>query len=142
MKKVLITIKGMQNGDAPDEAIEFMTEGVMRKSDNDYILSYGDSKILGETESDAVKTRLTIHGNEKVIIERKGGVNSKLIIEKGKRNDCLYSIPQGDLNLCIFGKTVDNGVTEKGGTVKLTYDAYANTRLLSENVIEIKVKEV
>lgn len=139
MKKVLITIRGLQT-DSEGEAIEFMTEGTMRKSDDDFIISFSDNQILGSSES--VKTRVTAHKNEKVIIERGGGVNSKLVIEKGSRTNCLYSIPQGDLTLGIFGKSIKNGITDNGGKLSLCYSVYTDAYPLSENTVEITVKEV
>lgn len=141
MKKVLITIRGTQDG-AEDEAIEFMTEGTMRKSDSDYIISYNDTQILGDTEKCGVKTRVMTHGDDKVVIERGGGVSSRLVIEKGVRTGCLYSIPQGDLTLGVYGKSIKNRITDSGGKLSMTYTVDADMRHLSENTIEITVKEV
>ena len=142
MKKVLIGIKGMQINDGDDGAIEFMSEGVMRTVDGDTVLTYNDTGILSGQEKESVKTRVTVHGEKKVIIERSGGVSSRLIIEKGVRNDCLYSIPQGNLTLGIYGKAIRNGLTESGGELSMSYSIDANMRQLSENTIKISVKEV
>lgn len=141
MKKVIITIRGTQDGEE-NGAIEFMTEGVLRRSDGDFVISYNDTQILGDSDKNGVKTRLTAHGNDKVIIERGGGVSSRLVIEKGVRTGCLYSVPQGDLTLGVYGKSIENGMTEDGGKISMTYTIDANLQHLSENTIEITVKGV
>lgn len=142
MKKVLITIRSSQSDNGENQSIEFMTEGVLRKTDENYILSYNDTQIFGESEKSGVKTRVTAYGEKKVIIERSGDLSSKLIIENGTRTSCLYSIPQGDLTLSIYGKSIKNGFTDSGGVLKMVYTIDANMQYLNENTIEIAVREV
>lgn len=143
MKKVLITIRGTHGLSETNDTVEFMTRGVMRKTaDDDLVLSYDDDRILGDTSGKSVKTRLTIEKNDRVTIERGGELSSRIVIEKGVRNDCLYSVSNMDLTLGIFGKTVQNDLTENGGRISMTYEIDANSRPLSQNIIEITVKEV
>jgi len=140
---VLITIRGTQGLSETNDTVEFMTRGVMRKTaDDDLVLSYDDDRILGDTSGKSVKTRLTIEKNDRVTIERGGELSSRIVIEKGVRNDCLYSVSNMDLTLGIFGKTVQNNLTENGGRISMTYEIDANSRPLSQNIIEITVKEV
>ena len=140
---MLITIRGTQGLSETNDTVEFMTRGVMRKTaDDDLVLSYDDDRILGDTSGKSVKTRLTIEKNDRVTIERGGELSSRIVIEKGVRNDCLYSVSNMDLTLGIFGKTVQNNLTENGGRISMTYEIDANSRPLSQNIIEITVKEV
>lgn len=140
---MLITIRGTQGLSETNDTVEFMTRGVMRKTaDDDLVLSYDDDRILGDTSGKSVKTRLTIEKNDRVTIERGGELSSRIVIEKGVRNDCLYSVSNMDLTLGIFGKTVQNDLTENGGRISMTYEIDANSRPLSQNIIEITVKEV
>lgn len=143
MKKVLITIRGTQGIDDDNQAVEFMTCGLMRKTaDDDLVLSYSDDQILAEAGKKPVKTRLTIDKRDRVTIERGGELSSRIVIEKGVRNNCLYSVSGLDLTLGIYGKTVHNNMNEKGGKISLTYEIDANMRRISDNKIEITVKEV
>lgn len=140
---MLITIRGTHGLSETNDTVEFMTRGVMRKTaDDDLVLSYDDDRILGDTSGKSVKTRLTIEKNDRVTIERGGELSSRIVIEKGVRNDCLYSVSNMDLTLGIFGKTVQNNLTENGGRISMTYEIDANSRPLSQNIIEITVKEV
>lgn len=143
MKKVLITIRGTQGVDNDSQAVEFMTCGLLRKTANDdYVISYDDDRILSEQSKKSVKTRLTIEKNDRVTIERGGDLSSRIVIEKGVRNSCLYSVSNMDLTLGIYGKTVKNDMGETGGSLSMTYSVDADLRPISENKVEITVKEV
>lgn len=138
MKKVLVKVKGTQGVDGDSAVIELATEGALREFEGDYIITYSEDP----TESGSkTKTQLTIQKNGTVILERRGDLNSRLIITEGERNNCLYAIPQGSLTLGIYGKQVKSNMTERGGTVKMVYSIDMNLAPLSENEVEIFVEE-
>ncbi len=138
MKKVLVKVKGTQGVDGEDTVIELATEGTFREFEGDYIITYSDDP----TESGSkTKTQLTVQKNGTVILDRRGDLNSRLIITEGERNNCLYAIPQGSLTLGIYGKEVKTAITEHGGTVKMVYTIDVNLEPLSENTVEITVEE-
>lgn len=138
MKKVLIKIKGTQGVDYDSSVIELATEGVMRQFEDEYVITYSDDQTV---EGSKTKTQLTVKNEKTVILERKGDLNSRLIITQGKRNQCLYAIPQGSLTLGIYGKSVDCDLNENGGHIKMSYAIDANLEPLSENSVEITVEE-
>ncbi len=138
MKKVLIKIKGIQGADNDKSVIELSTEGVMRSFDGEYILTYSEQQTL---DGSNLKTQLTVKNNKTVILERKGDLNSRLVITEGERNSCIYAIPQGSLTLGIYGKEVKCDLTETGGRLKMSYAIDANLNPLSENTVEITVEE-
>ncbi|MDO4607589.1 MAG: DUF1934 domain-containing protein [Clostridia bacterium] len=138
MKKVLIKIKGTQGADDEQAVIELATEGVMRQFEDEYILSYSDDQTV---EGSNTKTQLTVKGDKTVILERRGDLNSRLVITEGERNQCLYAIPQGSLTLGIYGKEVKCNLNESGGRLKMAYAIDANLEPLSENTVEITVEE-
>lgn len=138
MKNVIIKIKGTQGLGADKDVIELTTEGTLEKSEQGIILRYEEGEMMGER---AVHTALTASGNS-VILERSGDMSSKLVIERNKRNSCFYSIPQGEMVLGIYGKSVQNELTDSGGTLKMEYTIDTNLQPVSENIVEISVKEV
>ena len=143
MKKVLITIRGTQGIEDEKQTVEFMTRGSLRKTaDNDLVLCYNDSQILREAGGKSVRTRLTVGGGDRVTIEREGDLSSRIVIEKGVRSSCLYRVSGMDLTLGIYGKTVKNALDENGGSVFMAYAIDADLHPVSENTIEITVKEV
>ncbi len=138
MKKVLVKIKGTQGADDEQSVIELATEGVMRQFEGEYVITYSDDQTV---EGSKTKTQLTVQKNKTVILERRGDLNSRLIIAEGERNICLYAIPQGSLSLGIYGKEVKCDLTERGGYIKMAYAIDANLEPLSENTVEITVEE-
>lgn len=138
MKKVLVKIKGIQGLDDDKAVIELSTEGTLRRFENEYIITYSEDQTV---EGSKIKTQLTVKDSGTVILERRGDLNSRLIITEGERNNCLYAIPQGSLTLGIYGKEVKSNMTEHGGTVKMVYTIDVNLEPLSENTVEITVEE-
>lgn len=138
MKKVLVKVKGTQGVDGENAVIELSTEGTLREFEGDYIITYSDDP----TESGAqTKTQLTIQKSGTVILDRRGDLNSRLVITEGERNNCLYAIPQGSMTLGIYGKQVKSNMTASGGTVKMVYSIDMNLQPLSDNEVEIFVEE-
>ena len=138
MKKVLVKVKGTQGIDGEKAVIELSTEGTLRQFEGDYIITYSEDP----TESGCkTKTQLTIQKSGTVILDRRGDLNSRLVITEGERNNCLYAIPQGSLTLGIYGKEVKSNMTAHGGTVKMIYSIDMNLEPLSDNEVEIFVEE-
>ena len=138
MKKVLVKVKGIQGVDDDKTVIELSTEGTLREFEGNYIITYSEDP----TESgNKTKTQLTIQKDGSVILDRKGDLNSRLVITQGERNSCLYAIPQGSMTLGIYGKQVISNMTDCGGSVKMIYSIDMNLEPLSENEVEIFVEE-
>lgn len=138
MKKVLVKVKGTQGVDGESAVIELSTEGTLREFEGDYIITYCEDP----TESGSkTKTQLTVQKSGTVILDRRGDLNSRLIITEGERNNCLYAIPQGSMTLGIYGKQVKSNLTASGGTVKMVYSIDMNLQPLSDNEVEILVEE-
>ena len=138
MKKVLVKVRGTQGIDGQEEVIELSTEGTLRKFEDDYIITYSEDPTVSGKKT---KTLLTVTPNNTVILDRRGDLNSRLVITEGERNSCLYAIPQGSMTLGIYGKEVKNNMTDQGGTVKMVYSIDMNLAPLSENKVEIFVEE-
>lgn len=138
MKKVLVKVKGTQGIDGESAVIELSTEGTLREFEGDYIISYSedDAESGGKT-----KTQLTIQKSGTVILDRRGDLNSRLVITEGERNNCIYAIPQGSMTLGIYGKEIKSNMTASGGTVKMVYSIDMNLTPISDNEVEIFVEE-
>ncbi len=140
MKDVIINIKTEQTvGDSTD-TIEFTTDGRFGIKDGSYFISYEESKLL-EVDGE-IKTTLYIKPNNSVIMQRNGAYSSRMVIEKGVRNNCFYVTPMGELSLGIFGEKVKTAFSENGGSITMNYTIDTNLQLLSRNSVNISVKEV
>ena len=138
MKDVFINIKGTQGLGDDKSVIELSTEGSLLSRGEVYVLSYFEDTVI---EGGRVETVLTAAKNGKITLERTGALSSKLLIEEGVRNNCFYSIPEGNLTLGIFGKEVSCSLGDSGGNIKMVYTVDADMRLISENTVEIKICE-
>ncbi len=138
MKDVIINIKGTQSNDADSDVIEFTTLGKFSERDGKYMVVYEENQTL---EGALVKTTLKTEDN-RVVMNRSGAIDSKLVIEKGRRNRCFYSIPQGELVLGIFGESIVNNLNKNGGDLSMCYTIDIDNGLISRNTVEISIKEV
>lgn len=138
MKKVVIDIKGTQGIDGDDSIIEMSTLGTLCIRDGKFLLSYEENETL---KPHTVKTLVKAEGENKITMIRSGGIDSRLVIEKGKRNTCFYSVPQGELVLGIFGQEIVNSLNDSGGKIKMSYTIDIDNSILSKNTVEITVKE-
>ena len=140
MKDVLIKIKGIQGAeDSEKDVIEFSTDGSMEINDGTVTLIYNEGQMM---EGADIKTKLEASGDDTVIMERTGSMNSRLVIKKKTRNNCFYSTPYGSLTIGIFGEEIDNRLSGNGGTLKMVYSIDSGGRLISKNEVEITVREI
>ncbi len=140
IKDVLINIKGTQGIDDSTDTVEFTSEGRFGIKDGEFFISYNEGQIFEEKVD--VKTRIFIKKDNTVTLERKGSINSKMLIEEGKRNSCFYNTPIGDLVISIFGEKIEYDLTENGGNIKLSYTIDSDMKMISRNRVNISVREV
>ncbi|MBQ1989057.1 MAG: DUF1934 domain-containing protein [Clostridia bacterium] len=139
IKDVIIDIKGIQGIDDESDTIEFTTDGRFGIKDGEFFISYDDGQML--EESLEVKTSIFIKPDS-VVLQRNGAIKSRMVIEKGVRNTCFYSTPHGNMVLGIYGDSVDYDLSEKGGSLKMSYNIDSNLKLVSRNEVSIKIREI
>ena len=83
MKDVIINIKGTQSNDTDSEVIEFTTVGKFGERDGKYMVVYEENQTI---EGSLIKTTLRADDDNRIVMNRSGAIESKLIIEKGKKN--------------------------------------------------------
>lgn len=137
MKDVVINICGKIDDGHSVDNIEFAAVGRYECDGGRYELSYDD----GQNVDAPVVSRIIIESDGTAIIERTGGINSRLNIKEGCRTQSSYQIPEGELLMGINGITVDNRLTQSGGQVRLCYSIDINAALQSKNEVLITVKE-
>ena len=100
--KYMISIVGEQNLDGETDKIEVMTSGkFMRKRDHFYI---GYKEFSEENPAEYYDNLIKVEENI-VTISRKGQMQTRLILEKGKRHQCIYQTVAGDFTIGVFTKT-------------------------------------
>jgi uncharacterized beta-barrel protein YwiB (DUF1934 family) len=135
--KFLISIIGEQILDGESDKIEVLTGGnYIKKNDHSYI---GYKEYDENNPNDYFDNLIKVEGNI-VTITRKGTMQSQLMLEKGRRHQCLYRTPAGDLTIGVYTKTINSTLDENGGTLEVSYTLDFNTDLVSENSFKITVE--
>ena len=138
MNKYRITIIGEQKVDGDDNKIEVITEGkYLMKSDHFYI---GYKEYDEDNPRKLVNNLIRVDENM-VTISRKGPQRSRLLLEKGRRHQCIYETVAGNLSIGVFTKTLNSTLGANGGTLEVSYTLDFNADLVSENKFFIKVEE-
>lgn len=140
IKDVIIEIKTEQTLDDSTDKIEFTTDARYGFRDGSYFISYDESRLM-EVEGE-IKTTLYVKPNASVVLQRKGAYNSRMVIEKGVRNNCLYATPNGEFSLGIFGEKVLANLSDDGGNITMNYTIDSGLQLLSRNKVNISIREV
>ena len=140
IKDVIIDIKTEQTVDSFTDSIEFTTDGRFGFKDGSFFISYDESRLL-DVEGE-VKTTVYVKPDNSVVLQRKGTYNSRMVIEKGVRNNCFYSTPHGELSLGIFGEKVLSKLDDNGGSILMNYTIDTELKLISKNCVNISIREV
>ena len=137
-ERYLISILGEQNIDGETDRVEVITAGnFMKKRDHFYI---GYKEYDDDNPEISFDNLIKVEG-DMVTISRKGPMRSQLLLQRGKRHQCIYQTVAGDLTIGVFTKTLNNNLTEKGGTLEVSYTLDFNTDFVSDNRFFIKIKE-
>lgn len=140
MKEVLIEIKGRQQyGEDEEDVTTFTTNGSLSYENDVLTLCYNESEMIG---AKGVKTELIVEQGRKMTLIRRGGMESRMTVEKGRRHSCLYNTPEGDFVIGIFGEALMLEINKNGGRIYMSYTLDVNSGLLSKNIMEIKFEEI
>lgn len=139
IKDVLITVKGEQSIQGENDSTQLTTYGRFGLRDGKYFISYEEGQIEG---SGNVKTKININSPDLVVINRSGDIESRMEIAKGVRKSCLYSTTVGNIYIDVYGEKISVNLNENGGKIKLQYGIFSGLNVISQNKVEITVKEV
>ena len=134
----MISIVGEQKVEGQDDSIEVITEGKYMMKNGHFLINY---KEYDEDLPDKFLNNLVKVENETVTISRKGPLSSQLILEKGKRHQCMYQTIAGTLSIGVFTKTLNNNLNENGGSLEVIYTLDFNSDLVSENRFKIDIEK-
>lgn len=137
--KYRITIHDIHTVDGESSDTTMTVFGNMEPHDNGYRVTYIEQS--GEMEGSLTEV-IFEEETPSVAIRRRGSNEMELLLEKGKRHNCVYSIPEGNLVMGVDTRTINSSMTHGGGTLNLVYDIDFNAGFVSQNTLEISVKEI
>ncbi|MBO5913316.1 MAG: DUF1934 domain-containing protein [Clostridia bacterium] len=139
MQDVVIEIKSIQEVDGDSDSIELTTVGKMNTIGGKTYLKYEDSAASG---IEGVSCLIKVDPKENsVVMQRSGVLNSRMYIKEGQRHICHYETGQGTLVLGVFGETVEDKLTQNGGSIYMSYTLDVNYGMVSRNKVKINVKQ-
>jgi len=137
-ERFMITVIGEQTVDGETDKIEVITEGDMSVTDGKVLITYPEYT----QDTPAQKTDTTVaYENGVLSIDRQGEMSSHLILEQGKRHECLYQTPMGQMFIGIFTDSIQADLSERGGCIDASYQLDFNRTVVSYNRFHISIKE-
>lgn len=117
--EALLTITGRHCfGDGEPEVTTLTTEGTLCREGETLLLSYAESELTGMegtmTQFRVEKGRITLH--------RTGTLESRMIFELGTVDRSLYDMGFGALMIAVTTERIDNRLTDRGGTLEVSYE--------------------
>lgn len=100
------------------EKIEIVSPGEFTKTDNGYKILYEETELSG---MEGTITKILIE-DERVVLEREGTTETKMVFISGEPYICLYNTPYGMLEITISTKELDIDVDDEGGDLQINYD--------------------
>ncbi len=134
----LITIDGIQRNDVDEDKLSLTTLGSFYRRDDSFYIIYKETQATG---FDGDVTMLKVEANRKVTMQRKGKTNSELTIERGQKHLCHYDTGHGNFVIGVLAKSIDNRLSDIGGHLSLSYSLDINSNAVSENELNITVRE-
>ena len=117
-QQVLLSICGRQSYiDQDPDVIELVTEGVMEARDGGWNITYEESDLTGLK---GVTTTFRVEPG-KITLSRKGPLTSQMVFQEGFHHESLYQMEFGAMMITVCATKVAYDITEKGGTIDLTY---------------------
>ena len=134
-KKCTVRLTDIQMEEDERRTVEITTQGVYEWREDGYSLRFE------ELFDEGVRSMTTIRssGNGCVTVIHRGDVTTELTVELGKRHNCHYVTPYGELLIGIDAVEIEEQLNENGGTLKLIYsiDYYAAVAAMKEITVEI-----
>ena len=134
----LITVLGTQEVDGESDSIEVITTGDYRREGGKVTITYPE---FSEEDPNIRTDTTVIYDGDKLSIERRGEMSSRLMLEKGRRHRCLYDTPMGQMMIGIFTDSISAELDEGGGTIRASYQLDFNNSAVSHNEFNITIKE-
>lgn len=139
----LIKVTGIQEIDGETDKVEIITAGTLMYRDSKFLIKYIERD--NDDPRIAIDNSVLVNGNTQVTVIRNLGGESRLVLEKGRRHQCIYTTIAGDLSVGVYTDYIKNTLTpDVGGKLSLKYSLDFNAGLVSNNELHITItkKEV
>ena len=135
-KEILLSISGLHFVDGEDGSVEVVTAGDYYNRGGKHYILYDEvvEGMSGHT-SNVIKI-----GENSLEITKEGLMNTRMVLEKGKRHRTVYQTPFGNIEIGLIGQELQVTETEEKIDVRAEYVLEINEENLSECTIEMNIK--
>ena len=135
-KDVIISIRGINDVGAGDDAVELVTDGQYSLENGVAEFSYEESELTG-----LQGTRTTFRAEpDRLTMTRQGTVNTQMVFEEGRKHYFAYETPLGAITMAVDTHAVETCLGEHGGTVDIRY-LVDLTNSVTRNEFHIGIRE-
>ena len=117
--------------------MELSTVGTMEHTQDGYRLIYQESETTG---MEGVTTYMMVNP-EAITLERRGRMNSLMVLEKGRRTICNYDTGYGSLMMGLYTSEIQTEMDNDGGEFYFHYTLDINSGMASSHDVHVSVKK-
>ena len=130
--KYIISVIGTQSFDGEEDTIELTTSASFAERNGKKFIKYREYDP--ENGNVYVSNVIKIESEDKITLVKNGGNRySQLILECGKRHQCMYSSAIGSMSIGIYTETISCDVDKDGGKIEIDYTIDFNSDFQSDN---------
>lgn len=138
IKDVVITIQSLIDYGLEDEdVIDFTTDGVYQMEDGVAHIAYLETEVTG---LQGTRTSVKILP-DKVIVDRRGGLTSRMEFSPGLKSSFLYETPVGLATMNMNTRSVRHRFGPAGGELEIDYVLDMEHTVVSRNKFQLTVRE-
>lgn len=138
MKDVVISILSRNGlGSEEEDLIEFVTDGLYRYDGETACLTYMETEVTG---MEGTRTSVMVL-DDRVVVDRDGGITSRMVFRPGEKNSFLYETPVGSVMMRLDTRGIRHSFDEHGGDMEIDYVLDMEHALITRNRFRLKVKE-
>ena len=138
IKDVVITIRSLIDyGMDEEDRIDFSTDGVYKLDDGVAHIAYLETEVTG---LQGTRTSVKILP-DCVIVDRRGGLTSRMEFREGQKNSFLYETPVGMATMNMNTRSVRHRFDPAGGKLEIDYVLDMEHTVVSRNKFQLTVRE-
>lgn len=134
--KIIIRDRHTVAGEVSESTTELY--GDLARSNDGYVIRYNEH----EGDFAGTTTNISVFGPDSIHLSRGGSFGINFMLEEGKRHNCFYDTPYGRLEMGVYARKVDSKLNEDGGVLSFAYSLDIGGGEVSENELEVEVKEL
>lgn len=134
----LLKIIDISSDGVDTDKVEMETTCIYYGTPDNYTVEF-DEIFAEDMKSHTV---LRVKNGECAHLLRRGSINTELIIEKGKRHNCAYATPYGELMVGITAQEISSEAKEDSLRLKMNYtiDFYGEVNQTKEMTVTVGKK--